>query len=297
MNNEINILEISENETKTSVALGMFDGLHLGHAEVIKTALSVPDFSLTPAVFTFNSLPKAAESIMTAGMKFALLKSMGIKSICAPEFETVSSLSAEEFVDEILVDRMNAGRVTCGWNFKFAKGAKADTDDLKRICAERGIEVVVIPPIIIDGHPVNSTLIRELIRHGDIKTANLMLGRELMYELPVVEGGKLARRLGAPTINQNIPAECIIPKFGVYKSRVTYDVINYIAVTNIGVKPTVGGGISKPIMETHIPGFNTEVYGHTVKVKLLNFIREEKKFDSLDALKEQIQIDIKEACS
>ncbi|MDR0197790.1 MAG: riboflavin biosynthesis protein RibF [Oscillospiraceae bacterium] len=286
--------------TKASVALGMFDGLHLGHIEVIKAAMDIP--GLIPSVFTFGGTgakfpdSRAPGNIMTTQTKFALLKGMGIKTICAPEFESVNNLSAEEFADEILVDRMNAAHVSCGWNFRFSKNAAADANDLKRLCAARKIDVTVIPPIIIDGVPVNSTAIRALIKEGNVIAANKMLGRKLMYELPVTEGSKLARKLGAPTINQIIPDDCVTPKFGVYRSDVSVDVICYSAVTNIGVKPTIGGGVSKPIMETHIPGFNMEIYGQVVKTELLDFIRPEKKFDSVDELRKQIRIDITGAC-
>jgi riboflavin kinase/FMN adenylyltransferase len=278
----------------------MFDGLHLGHIEVVKAALGFP--GLTPAAFTFGGTgmhPKTdfPENIMTAEMKFSLLKGMGVKIICAPEFESVNNLSAEEFVDEILVDRMNAGHVSCGWNFKFSKNAAADADELKKLCAARKIGVTVVPPVMVGGAPANSTAIRALIKEGDIAGANRMLGRELTYELPVTEGAKLARKLGAPTINQAIPADCVPPKFGVYKSRASVGGDGYAAVTNVGVKPTIAGGVSKPIMETHIPGFNMDIYGQTVRIELLDFMRPERKFDSVEELKKQIRLDIKGACS
>jgi len=185
---------------------------------------------------------------------------------------------------------MNCKHVSCGWNFRFSKNAGAGTDDLQRICSEYGIGVSIIPPVEMGGQAVSSTRIREAIRNGDILSANQMLGYDLTYQLEVVEGAKLGRTLGFPTINQIIPADCVLPKFGVYKSRVKIDENEYTGITNIGIKPTVSTG-NVPLIETHIPGFNMDLYGQTVRVSLQKFIREEKKFSSLEELKTQIQSD------
>ncbi|MCL1789044.1 MAG: riboflavin biosynthesis protein RibF [Oscillospiraceae bacterium] len=281
---------------KTAVALGMFDGVHIGHIEVINSALNQKRRNgLMPAVFTFRVLSKYTKSILPYQRKFALLKAAGIQSIYSSDFEGVKNLSAEEFVQQILIEKMNCAHVSCGWNFKFSKNAKADGNDLKRICNRHGIEVNIIKPIDVDGTPASSTRIREAIQNGDIALANKMLGADLTYELEVVEGAKLGRTLGTPTINQIIPEDCVLPKFGVYKSQALVDVIHYTAVTNIGTKPTFNNG-DTPIMETYIPGFNMEIYGQTVTVSLQEFIREEKKFNSIEELKTQIQLDVKEAC-
>lgn len=290
---------------KTAVALGMFDGVHLGHIEVIKSALSQQENGLVPAAFTFRVLGKepADGFILPYQMKFSLLKAAGIKTVYSSDFDSVRGLSAEAFVEDILCTKMNCGHVTCGWNFKFSRNAGANADDLKLICERKGVGLKIIPPVSVDftgkHSPVSSTKIREAIRDGEIELANKMLGRELAYELEVLEGEKLGRLLGAPTINQIIPNGCVLPKFGVYGSVVTIDGNDYTSVTNIGIKPTVDGGNSEklpakfaPIMETHIPGFNTDVYGQTVTVSLCKFIREERKFDSIEELKRQIQLDI-----
>jgi riboflavin kinase/FMN adenylyltransferase len=273
----------------------MFDGVHIGHVKVIDSALAQKD--LKPAVFTFKVLTKSsyAKNIVPYSMKFALLKSKGISTIYSSDFCSVRDMTPEQFVQEILIEKMNCGHVSCGWNFTFSKNAGADAQDLKRICEQHGIGVSIIPPVKINGLAISSTRIREAIRDGDIALANRMLGYDLTYELEVVEGAKLGRKLGAPTVNQIIPEGCVIPKYGVYKSRVLVDVIHYIAITNVGVKPSVNDGNS-PIVETHIPGFNMEIYGQTVRVSLQEFIRDEKKFNSLDELKAQIHADIKEVC-
>jgi riboflavin kinase/FMN adenylyltransferase len=278
---------------KTSVALGMFDGVHVGHHEVIKSALS--QTHLTPAVFTFRVLRKPGGSIIPYQMKFNLLKSKGISTIFSSDFDSVRDMTPEEFVQQILIEKMNCAQVSCGEDFRFSRGAGADSYDLKRICEAHGIGASIIKSVEIEGYPVSSTRIRQAIISGKIALANKMLGYDLTYELEVVEGQKLGRKLGTPTINQIIPSDCTMPKFGVYKSRVCVDVINYVAVTNIGVKPSVNYGDS-PLIETYIPGFNMDIYGQTVKVSLQEFIRDEKKFSSLEELKAQISLDVKEAC-
>ena len=278
---------------KTSVALGMFDGVHIGHQQVIDSALAQKE--LSPAVFTFRVLKKPGGSVLPYQMKFNMLKSRGISTIYSSDFESVRDMTPEQFVQEILVEKMNCAHVSCGWDFRFSRGAGADSHDLKRICETHGIKVDIIKPVELDGLPVSSTRIREAIRNGDVSLANKMLGYDLTYELEVVEGAKLGRQLGFPTINQLIPESCVLPKFGVYKSRVVVDIISYIAVTNVGTKPTVNDG-NTPIVETYIPGFNMEIYGQTVKVSLQDFIRDEKKFNGLDELKNQIRQDVKEAC-
>ena len=292
-------MEINKNPTpnKTSVALGMFDGVHIGHVEVIQSALERKQFS--PAVFTFRVLKKPGGSIIPYRMKFDILKSKGISTIYSSDFDSVRDLSAEEFVKEILIDRMNCACVSCGEDFRFSRNADADSADLKRICESHGIEVNVLKHVELNGVPISSTRIREAIKNGDIELANKMLGYDLTYDLEVIEGEKLGRTIGAPTINQVIPADCVLPKFGVYKSRVLIDVINYTAVTNIGVRPTVTSKNGENIeslpsvtVETHIPGFNMEIYGQSVQVSLQKYIRGEKKFASLDELKSQIQEDI-----
>ena len=297
-----------DRDNKTAAALGMFDGVHIGHIGVINSVLGQVNRgrqeNLSPAVFTFRTLYKSGGSILPYKMKFDMLKAAGVKTVYSSDFESVRDLSAEEFVRRILIGKMNCKHVSCGWNFRFSKNAGADSEDLRRICSKHGIEVCIVPPVEVDGAAVSSTRIRTAIRGGDISSANRMLGYDLTYELEVVEGAKLGRTLGFPTINQIIPELCVLPKFGVYKSRVLIDKVTYNGVTNIGVKPTVDNNLTPlplplPLIETHVPGFNTDIYGQTVRVSLLEFIREEKKFSSTHELKSQICADVagvKEIC-
>ncbi|MDY4587243.1 MAG: riboflavin biosynthesis protein RibF [Oscillospiraceae bacterium] len=280
---------------KTAVALGYFDGLHLGHVGVISAALSQQ--GLKPAVFTFNcdtTLPKfrGPEDIISFENKCELMERLGVQYIYAPDFAEVCTLTDEEFVKNILIDRLNAGYACCGRNFRFGKGGSGTPERLAEIGAKYGMRAGVVPDVCLDGQIISSTRIREHIRRGEIEQANRLLGYDLWYRLPVVRGNEIGRTINFPTINQIIPDTNIIPRHGVYKSYVEIDGKQYHGVTNIGIKPTVvrhdGTGT---VMETHIIGYSGDLYGQNIAVALVRFIRPEVKFPGLEELKQQIARD------
>lgn len=281
---------------KTAVALGYFDGLHIGHMAVIGEALSQRE--LKPAVFTFNcdtTLPKfqSPEDLISFENKRELLAKAGVEYIFAPDFANVCTLSAEDFVRKILNDTLNAGFACCGSNFRFGRGGEGTPELLEKIGAKYGIKARIVEDVCLDGKMISSTHIRELIRNGEIEQANRLLGYEWLFKLPVVEGNKLARQMNYPTINQILPETNVIPRFGVYKSYALVHGRNYRGITNIGTRPTVGGG--EVVCETHILNFNGGLYGENIAVSLCKFIRPEKKFSGLEELKAQIAKDIKAA--
>ncbi|MCL1881776.1 MAG: riboflavin biosynthesis protein RibF [Oscillospiraceae bacterium] len=277
---------------KTSVALGMFDGVHLGHLKVINAALSKKN--LMSAAFTFKSL-RNIENITPHQAKFELLKKTGIEIVYSSDFDGIKDLSADEFVVDVLVNQLNCAHVSCGKNFRFSQNAAANARDLQQLCRPFNIEVTIVGTAEMGDERISSTRIRKEIKVGNVHSVSKMLGRELSYSLEVVEGAKLGRVIDFPTINQVIPSSCVLPKFGVYKSRTIVGNVSYPSLTNIGIKPTVVALIETPqiIMETHILDFTLDLYGQSIEVALLDFIREEQKFDSLDALKEQIQNDVR----
>ncbi len=285
---------------KTAVALGYFDGLHLGHMEVINAALS--QSGLKSAVFTFNcdtTLPKFAcrEDIISFENKRELLGKVGVDYLYAPDFAEVSGLTAREFVRDILVGRLNAGFACCGTNFRFGKNGSGTPELLSRIGAEYGMRALTVADVCHNGVMISSTHIRELIRSGDIEQANELLGYELWYRLPVIRGNEIGRTLLSPTINQIIPDTNVIPRFGVYKSYTEVNGRTYRSITNIGVKPTIddrsdGTGA---VMETHILDYSGFLYGERIAVSLCRFIRPERRFSGLPELKAQIAADIKSA--
>lgn len=285
---------------KTAVALGYFDGLHPGHIGVIGAALRQRELnSLMPAVFTFNcdtTLPKfkSPEDIISFENKRELLEKLGVEYLYAPDFADVCNYAEENFVREILRGRLNAGFACCGRNFRFGLGGHGTPESLKSIGSKCGISVEIVEDVCLDGELISSTRIRELIRSGEIEEANRLLGYELWFRLPVVYGNGVARTMSYPTINQIIPSTNIIPKFGVYASFVEVDGRQYRGITNIGIRPTVVSG-GRTVMETHILDFSGDLYGQNIAISLCRFLRAEKKFSSLEALKEQIAEDIRQA--
>ncbi|MCL1823755.1 MAG: bifunctional riboflavin kinase/FAD synthetase [Oscillospiraceae bacterium] len=286
------------NKPAAAAALGYFDGVHLGHKEVIKTTLSLQQYE--PVVFTFRSLsplPKLKNNninITTDNLKHKLLKNLGVKHIYSYDFTEIKGLSPENFVSEILIKTLNAEAVCCGYDFRFGEGGNAGADKLTELCNKYGVATIIVPPVRINNTPVSSTFIRELITKGDIKTANKFLGYELTYRNTVIGGNKIGRTIGFPTINQHMPDECVLPRFGVYKSKVIINNQIRDGITNIGIKPTAGEQ-KYASAETYIIGFDGNLYGELIEIKLIDFIRDERKFNSFDELKEQIKKDLKTA--
>lgn len=292
----IDITYGSRADERTAVALGYFDGLHLGHMGVIGAAMAQKE--LAPAVFTFNcdtTLPKfrGPEDIISFENKRELMERIGVKYLFAPDYAEVCTLTDEEFVKSILIGRLNAGFACCGRSFRFGKGGCGTPERLAEIGAKYGMRTEIVQDVCLDGQVISSTRIREHIRRGEIEQANRLLGYELWYRLPVVRGNEIGRTISFPTINQVIPDTNIIPKYGVYKSIVEVGGKQYKGVTNFGVKPTVqhrndGTGA---VMETHIIGFDGDLYGQNIAVALVRYIRPEVKFSGLEELKQQISRD------
>lgn len=198
--------------------------------------------------------------------------------------------TARDFIEKVLVKIMNAKVVVCGFDFRLGAGGGSDAEELKCICREYGIKVVIIPPFSLDGCVVHSTAIKNLIKSGEIAKANKLLGYDFSIEGRVIEGNRIGRTIGSPTINQRFPESIVMPRFGVYKSVTYLDGRVMPSVTNIGVKPTVDYKDS-PLAETHIMDFDGDLYGRTLRVSLLDFIRPERRFDSVGELKAQLDKD------
>lgn len=275
----------------TAVSLGFFDGIHKGHQKIIKKA--VDNKNAVSTVFTFNQNPlqnlkgTAPARIITNEQKINLLNEIGVELLLSVDFKKVKNLTAEEFVKKVLVEKLNAKYVYCGFNFTFGKGGCADTEALKDLCSAYDVNVEVIQPVIINKETVSSTYIRKLIENGKVYEANKLLYKRFSINEIVVHGNKLGRLLKTPTINQLLPSQVIKPKFGVYASIVKFDDVLTYGVTNIGIKPTIGSDY--PLAETFMPEYNGEdIYGKRVEVVLLRFVRPEVKFDNLEILKNQI---------
>ena len=277
-----------------SVALGLFDGLHPGHRQVILEAMQGIDDHVSRCVYTFDldtiNTKTISGYLCTPEEEAALLSAMGVDELVRADFTAVRHLSPEAFVRQVLKEGLGAVKVTCGFNYRFGAGGVGDAALLTRLCAACGIAVTVVPEVDVEGLPINSTAIRQAIAQGDMAHARRLLGRPYRLQIPVTAGQHLGRRLGLPTINQVLPDKLCRPKFGVYASCVQIGTQVYPAVTNIGVRPTVGA--DAPLAETYILDYSGDLYGTAPTVYPLQYLREEQAFPSLEALKEQIGRDI-----
>lgn len=284
---------------KLALALGTFDGLHRGHLNVLNEAKAFEAKGFTPAMLMFDNHPQAVlkgvapPMLITYEDKEEKAKELGILPVNI-SFEEIRNLSPEEFLRDILIKKHNVGAVICGENFLFGKDGGGNSKILCELCEKYGIIYKMAKSIDYDGEMISATRIRKALSEGDIKTANDMLGRYFSYDFLVVEGNKIGKKIfGFPTINQHFPIGFINLKHGVYASQSTVDGKIYPSVTNFGCHPTVGG--DKVLSETCILGFDGNLYYRKIKVELLGFIRSEKKFNSKDELKAQIDNDSKQA--
>jgi riboflavin kinase/FMN adenylyltransferase len=274
---------------KTALALGTFDGIHLAHRFV----LDLPEGYKKTAV-TFVKPPKMyiknkTELLMTFSDKEKSLKEMGFSEIVALDFEEIKDLEPLDFLN-YLCDNYNPAVISCGFNYRFGKDGMGDTELLQDFCDKNGICLKICDAIKKDGVVVSSTLIRNLLKQGEISEVNALMKNPFFFEAEVLQGDKRGRTIGFPTINQKYPEDLVKVKFGVYKTKVIADGKAYDGITNIGLRPTFESEYI--ISETFIKDFSGDLYGKTVKIVLEEFIRPEVKFGSLEELKQQIEKDI-----
>ncbi len=280
----------------SAVALGNFDGVHIGHRAVLQNAYNYcADKNIKPIALIFDVHPKNFGDkkiglLMTTEDRKAEIKKTGLEP-CVLSFEKVKDFSAEKFVKEILKEKLNAKAVFCGYNYHFGAEGKADVTVLEKLCRENDMELFINEEISSDEKVVSSSVLRNLLQEGKVCLVNKLMGREFSYCLEVVHGQKRGREMGFPTINQYFPSELAIPKFGVYASSTEVDGKVYRSFTNIGLRPTFPEDDIRS--ETHIFGFDGDLYGKKIRVKLHKFIREEKKFSSLKELVSQLTEDKK----
>lgn len=297
------ILRFKEEIANTSdkvVVLGNFDGIHKGHRFLIKKALEVGGKrKLHCSVLTFDKHPSfilekstPVQLILTRTEKEKAFELEGVEYYLEYPFSKgFASISPEAFVKDILVKKMNAKCVVVGSDYRFGHKRSGDTDKLIQLGKKCGMDVIISQKVFHDGKEISSTWIREVLNNGNITLANALMGRDFFYYGKVIKGKQIGRTLGFPTANiKPSPLKITLP-FGVYASHVMLrgNGKKYKGITNIGVKPTVDG--EDVLIETHILDFNDDIYGMDIMVSLIEFIREEKKFDNLEALKEQIYKD------
>ncbi len=289
----------NEKRKGSAVALGFFDGLHQGHRAVLDLALKkAKEKDLTPCVTVFDVHPQKAISgvapsmLMSDSYKREKLSAMGFE-LFDFEFYQGMNYTPEEFEEKILLGKLNAKVITCGRDFRYGKNGMGNFRSLSENMAKKGVEVFAVEPVLYQQETVSSTAIRKLISDGDITKANKMLGYDFTYKFEVIKGDGIGRAFGFPTINQFFPEGYTVPRFGVYVSVALIDGKKYPSVTNVGVRPTVSGKELRS--ETCILDFSGDLYGKEVEVSLMEYLRPEEKFSDIEALKQAIDKDIKNA--
>lgn len=273
---------------RTAIALGTFDGVHIGH----KAVLTLPKDCKKVAVM-FETPPKAvisgkANAIMTLDTKISAIKSLGIDEILTLDFSKVKDMSAEDFLT-FLKEKLSPDYISCGYDYHFGKNAVGDTVMLENFCRENGIEFICRKPVCVEGEPVSSTKIREYLKSGECEKANALMTTPFSFTAKVIEGDKRGRTIGFPTINQKYPTSLLPIKFGVYKTKAIIDNKDYEGITDIGIRPTFKTDYI--ISETYIKDFSGDLYGRTLTVAPYHFLRDEVRFSSVEELKKQLEKD------
>jgi len=280
------LLDVPPGSGPRDVAIGTFDGVHLGHREVIRGADTVLTFDPHPlAVIHPEATPKL---ISPLSVKRDLIASLGVgEMVVIPFDQGFSEQTAEEFVGDVLIDRLGATRVSVGENFRFGKGAQGTADFLR---SYDEFETRVVPLVEVAGETVSSSHIRGLIAAGDVKLAAEFLGEPFLFEGEVVTGDRRGRTLGMPTANLVPDDAFVCPGHGVYAATAG----GHPAAVNVGVRPTFDTGRGL-LVEAHLIGFDGDLYGQQLRIAFLERMRGEKRFDSVDELVEQMQRDVVEA--
>ncbi|MDP3791171.1 MAG: bifunctional riboflavin kinase/FAD synthetase [Candidatus Omnitrophota bacterium] len=287
------------------VTVGVFDGVHIGHKAVIKQVVARAKASgLKSIVVTFDPHPMKVlnpshfvPSLISLKHRVELIKRLGIDEVIVMKFSNrMANLPAQRFIEDILIGELNAREIIVGEDFCFGKGALAGIRMLAEIASKYSVKTEIVRPVKKNSHVVSSTIIRRLIIEGEIDKASSLLGRPFSILGTVVSGTKLARTLGYPTANLN-PHHEAIPPSGVYAVKVVHKEKEYKGVVNIGVRPTFynHGHDKETSIEVHIFDFHGKIYGKDLEVIFIRKIRDEKKFNTIDSLIEQIKKDASKA--
>lgn len=281
------------------VTIGTFDGVHIGHRKILERIIhSAQELDCNSIVLTFFPHPRMVlqegsdvKLLNTMVEKIALLEEIGIDNLIIHPFDKeFSRLTAEEFVKEILVEKLHIQKIIIGYDHRFGRNRTADINDLIHFGKEYGFEVEQISAQEINDNAVSSTKIRNAILEGNSALAKEYLGYNYFFSGTIIKGKQLGRTIGFPTANIHIEEDYkLIPKNGVYVVKGTYNKETLFGMMNIGTRPTVEG--KNQTIEVHFFDFDKDIYNQHITIEILEFIREEHKFESLDTLKNQIQKD------
>ena len=295
---ELDKLNIRE---KTAVAIGKFDGIHVGHKELLSKILEKKKDGLKATVFTFDPSPEeffvghSVPQLFTREEKLKAFQELGVDILVMfPLNDETAATDPEEFVRRILVYELNAGFIAAGSDVSFGDKGKGDSKLLERLGKELSYELCIIDKVKIDGEEVSSTRVRNAVSDGDMDLTERLLGTKYSISGIVEHGNHLGHTIGVPTVNILPPSMKLLPPYGVYSSTVKIGKNEFKGMTNIGRKPTVSEK-EKVGVETYIYDFDRDVYGEYIEVVLHSFVRPEIKFENMEQLKLQIQQDIKNA--
>ena len=287
-------------DKQTVLTLGTFDGIHLGHQQIIKRVLECSEENkLRNLIITFHPHPRKVinpeiqlKLLTTNEEQISILEKLGIQNLFIVNFtKEFSQLTPDEFIKNYLVDKIGLSRIVIGYDHHFGKGRGGDVEFLLASGKKYGFEVLQIQPFIINNEPVSSTKIRTALEVGDINKVNKMLGRYYSFSGVVVEGDKRGRELGYPTANIKLSDEDkMLPQIGIYAVLVEIDGIEHKALLSIGKRPTFYND-GKVVPEVYIYDFNNDIYGKEIKVNLIQKLRGEEKFNSAEELIIQMNID------
>lgn len=284
--------------TPCALAIGLFDGVHTAHRELIKRALArAKELSLPLGVFTFSSdsdIKSGTRRIYTTEQRLSILAELGVSFCVLSDFSSIRNMSAREFAEGVLYRELGCRLCAVGYNFKFGCGAVADTAVLSEVMTSLGGELLVCEEQKYRGEEISSSIIRNMLSAGDVEGAGKLLGEEYFARGYVTHGrGIGSSRLGIPTINISFADNALIPRLGVYTASAVVDGVAHPAIVNIGVCPTLGE--RKIHIEAHLFNFTGDLYGKYVRVNFLSFLRDEKHFSDENELKMQIKADISAA--
>lgn len=287
-------------QTKRVLALGFFDGVHIGHGALLRRTRQVADrLGCTAAALTFDAPPAQVISgapvalISTPADRARLMRQLyGIDEVLVRHFDRAfMQRSWQDYIETLLLAELSAMHVVCGADHRFGFHGAGTAERLRAFCAARGVGCDIVDKVELDGSPVSSTRIRALLQAGELDAARRLLGHAQLLSGTIAHGAHRGGALGFPTVNIAFPAGVLVPPRGVYCAQAQLeDGTLYPAVVNVGVHPTAGS-LPAPILEAHLCGFDGDLYGQNIAVWLYHFLRPERAFSSMDALAAQIAHD------
>ena len=294
------IIQHNESLKNTIITVGTFDGVHRGHQAIITQLLTkAKQLNLNDLIITFSLHPRLIvqpdydlKLLTTKDEKILLLQKFKINHLYFLPFDqNMANWDAETFVRKILIEKFGLKHLIVGFDHRFGKNRQAGYNELKQLGEKYGFTVEKVEPVIYNGQKISSSRIRKLITDGQIKLANKLLGYNYLAIGKVIKGSGIGRKINFPTANILVHKQKLLPKYGVYAVKVQTDNFDGLGVLNYGIRPTISTD-PQPVLEVHILDFNQNIYNHPIKIQFIDRIRDEKKFNSLSELQNQIHHDI-----